>query len=373
MKYITFLGKPSNGYQKVKYLFSGENDGVSSNFIQIPILKKHTDINQIFIITTKEAKEENSLLLENEILKQNASLKDNIQFIELKLDKNKDLYTHIVEMFHELEKYVQEDDYIIDFTFGYRILPINLFFNLKYFEFINNVRINHIYYGKVEKENCTIYDLMADYQSSKLYDLIVQFENNLLISIEDFYVYEDKMLEELIHTFKDFNDAIDLCDFEKTLQSINDIVCMENKFSSNYFIKEFYKCVDSVFCKIKAASDSFHKNLEIIRLMNEKSLYQIAATFTDELLRMEIAEIHNANNTYQNTQEIIRSYLEECSSWDGVLRNDVKHLIYSYYRDFSIFRNQINHGIGNREKKPKELIHKGIELIEHLHKIKECL
>lgn len=76
MQYFSFIGTGGpNGYDEINYFFDNDpSNQIKSQFIQEAIIKKHADIEHIFIFATETAREKYGNFLQERLSPYNKSL-----------------------------------------------------------------------------------------------------------------------------------------------------------------------------------------------------------------------------------------------------------------------------------------------------------
>lgn len=220
MQYFTFIGKAH--YVEADYFFDGEQDPVcKSSFIQEAIINRFDeDVNEIVVFGTKES----NAMYQSILLEKLNGFK--LQFVEIDVDAG---FDSIVD---KLMANISDDRIIMDITNCFRTIPMKLLFAIKYIEMTKRVSIDHLFYGRLisnkndENSTVVIVDFIHDYQQQQIGNLLSQFDNTLMIDaskVQDIVAMEDDNLTRFLNSLNKFNQMIEYCQFDKSLQAIREI------------------------------------------------------------------------------------------------------------------------------------------------------
>lgn len=367
MKYFTFIGTGSfnqtsnqEGYEVISYHFNDDEMLVKSKFIQEAIVERFKkQLEAVYVFATDDAYAKHGEELKNHL--------KGVKVSFINIDKNINFEEFSTAL---LSNIYANDQIIIDVTHSFRYLPMKLLFALDYIENAKDVKIKHLYYGRMEGDNGYIEDIAKDYQMRKISDLLSQFNRTLIINAEDIKPYlsdDDETISDLMSALADFNEVTELCRFDDCFNTIDRILkaCkIINSNPGNYqMIIPFVKKIRVIFKTISGDNEVYNK-INFIKILFEHKRYQVAITFTDQLLREELIRYvfypTSVNcDTYKLSQAIMsRTKLKYGSSknndYASLLNNREKELkklksnaeVYSVKinRFYSDLRNHINHG-----------------------------
>lgn len=395
MKYFTFIGTGTinlslnsimkkGGYESVSYRFADNGMVVKSKFIQEAIVERFKgELDKVYVFATSEA-----------YSKHGEELKKHLNGVELTfidIDKNIGF-----EEFSSLllSKININDDIIIDITHSFRHIPMKLLFALDYIETAKDTNILHLYYGRLDGKCGLIEDIVKDYHMRKISDLLSQFDRTLIINTEDIKKYvndDDKTISDLMLALADFNKVTELCRFDDCFTTIDRILktCkLINSNPENYqMIVPFVKKIRVIFQSISNNNEVYNK-IAFIKILLEHSRYQVAITFTDQLLREELIRYtfypakfdcdvyilsqtilaksglkYGKNNDCAKTFEKYPNRLESLTNISKSRGKTTNH----FYNDL---RNRINHGdkINKSEKEIKDICNDVLKLIQSLER-----
>ncbi len=365
MKYFTFIGtgnpnttNNNGGYDETSYCFVDGDTVVKTSFVQKAIVEKFKDeISEIYIFATEQAKEKNGDAIVN-CLQGN-----NIKFIDI--DKNISFEEFSAQL---LSRINTNDEIIIDITHSFRHIPMKLLFALDYIEKAKDVNILHLYYGRLDGTNGLIEDIAKDYRMRKIADLLSQFDRTLIIKAEDVKRYindDDEIISDLMMALADFNKVTELCRFDDCFTTIDRILktCRYiNSNPTNYqMIVPFVKKIRVIFQSISANNEIYNK-IAFIKILLEHSRYQVAITFTDQLLREELirytfypakfdCDVYVLSQTilaksglkYGNNNNCAKTFEKYPNKLDSLtqISKNYRKMTNHFYNDL---RNRINHG-----------------------------
>lgn len=289
MQYFSFIGTGGpNGYDEINYYFDNDPslNQIKSQFIQEAIIKKHADIEHIFIFATETAREKYG----NFLLERLSPYNKPLDFIAISENDTFEVYvSKLLKLMKESEKV------IIDITHSFRSIPTKLLFALRYIELTKNVQIQHLYYGRKVGDTGEIVDLIQDYALQKISELLSQFDRTLMINsadVDNLFAEKDERIERFISSLANFNKMIEQCEFDRTTTVIRQII-----ESCNGIIKrpESYSLIMPVVTSIKnkfAIYNNCYNNvsrkIELVKVIMAHNRKQVAITFIDQLFREEL-------------------------------------------------------------------------------------
>lgn len=287
MKYFTFIGTGNpnlaNCYDEVSYSFNDDGTLVKSRFVQKAIVEKHKDkIDEVFVFVTKE-----SFKLNGDALKE--CLKDvKLTFIEIDKDISFEEFSSKL-----LTKIYANDKIIIDVTHSFRHIPMKLLFALDYIEKAKNVKIIHLYYGRLNGKQAFIEDIAKDYRMRKMSDLLSQFDRTLIINAEDIKDYvsgDDEKISNFLTALAHLNEVIELCRFDECFLAIKEVLNLCKYINENeeeyQLILPFVKRIRTIF---QMSNDNkVYNEIAFIKVLLDHNRFQVAITFIDQLLREEL-------------------------------------------------------------------------------------
>lgn len=288
MQYFSFIGTGGpNGYDEINYFFDDNpSSQIKSQFIQEAIIKKHADIEHIFIFATETAREKYGNFLLERLNPYNKPL-DFIATSEN--DTFKDYVSKLLKTMKESEKI------IIDITHSFRSIPMKLLFALRYIELTKNVQIKHLYYGRKVGDTGEIVDLIQDYALQKISELLSQFDRTLMISstdVDNLFAQKDARIESFISALANFNKMIEQCEFDRTTTVIREIIKSCKKIISQ---PESYSLIQPVVTSIKNkfaiynnCNNNVSRKIELVKVIMAHNRKQVAITFIDQLFREEL-------------------------------------------------------------------------------------
>lgn len=283
MLYFTFLGTGS--YKVADYFFEDKELSIQSQFVQEPIMERFKDnIDKVFVFCTEESKNCHGKELEEKIM----NYKKEVQFIEMNYNVS------VEELIGIMTRYIN-DDYIMDVTHCFRNIPMTVLLIINYLEFTSGYKLKHLYYGNFNDNNRIgkIIDLISQYQQSVLINELQLFNKSLKVSSESIEIYGNQPeITKLIKSFNNFNHMIEYCEFDKSLDCVREIYDNGQsiiKKSQQYFlIVPYLQKINQTMKRINQPIRKFRKKIELIHVLLEYDLIQIAITFTDQLIRQEL-------------------------------------------------------------------------------------
>lgn len=288
MQYFSFIGTGGpNGYDEINYFFDDNpSSQIKSQFIQEAIIKKHADIEHIFIFATETAREKYGNFLLERLNPYNKPL-DFIATSEN--DTFKDYVSKLLKTMKESEKI------IIDITHSFRSIPMKLLFALRYIELTKNVQIKHLYYGRKVGDTGEIVDLIQDYALQKISELLSQFDRTLMINstdVDNLFAQKDASIESFISALADFNKMIEQCEFDRTTTVIHQIIesCTEiiNQRESYSLIRPVVTSIKNKFAIYNNCNNNVSRKIELVKVIMAHNRKQVAITFIDQLFREEL-------------------------------------------------------------------------------------
>lgn len=288
MQYFSFIGTGGpNGYDEINYFFDDNpSSQIKSQFIQEAIIKKHADIEHIFIFATETAREKYGNFLLERLNLYNKPL----DFIAIsENDTFKDYVLKLLKTMKESEKI------IIDITHSFRSIPMKLLFALRYIELTKNVQIKHLYYGRKVGDTGEIVDLIQDYALQKISELLSQFDRTLMISstdVDNLFAQKDARIESFISALANFNKMIEQCEFDRTTTVIHQIMesCSEiiRQPESYSLIRPVVTSIKNKFAIYNNCNNNVSRKIELVKVIMAHNRKQVAITFIDQLFREEL-------------------------------------------------------------------------------------
>lgn len=390
MDYFTFLGTGGiNGYSEINYAYNG-ND-FTTQFVQLSILKFYAnDIDRMVVFCT-----DISFNKYAEQLKKAVASADNcvaVEFVKISADISS------VDFISEILGLTRSDEIIIDVTHIFRDIPMKMLFMIKYIEQSKNIRISHLFYGKItpNEHKGILLDLIDDYHTQELSQALYLFDKTLYLSpdVLESYAVKDQRVEELLETMSQLNKYLETCNYESTLRSCHKILkkcqTIAKKPDDYYVLVPFIERIIQKFSPIENGSN-FMTGIILIRILLENGKLQTAITFADNLFRVSLIDKsvdnpqrvfrskNSGNDIYYYSQELMygaRGY--ECMNGDGRTNNKVTGIILNqklsvYLKQnskigtfYSNIRNKVNHA-GKVDKAEAEEATLGLlEVIEKM-------
>lgn len=316
MQYFSFVGMgPKNGYEKLIYLFEKNEELIyESCFVQEPIYQKHADqIDEILLFFTPQSKE-----------RYYQDLK--LVFKKVKLtpiDISEDIsFENFVRI---LADYVRSNESIIvDVTHSFRQIPMRMLFALKYIEFLKNAKVEHLYYGKVVRDqnnnfcNGIICDSVQDYAYQSITECLSQFNNTLIIRSKDWdrLLEQDEKISRFLKAMTDFNEMVELCEFDSSITAIRNIVessrSIEKESEKYVLILPLTSSIRRKFDPVYNAVQTKEKRKQMILILLEHQRYQNAVTFTDQFLREEcVSAVLSSSKAFQKKDYCRKKHIKE--------------------------------------------------------------
>jgi crispr-associated protein, family len=288
MQYFSFIGTGGpNGYDEINYFFDNDpSSQIKSQFIQEAIIKKHADIEHIFIFATEIAREKYGNFLLERLNPYNKPL----DFIAISENDTFEVYvSKLLKTMKESEKV------IIDITHSFRSIPMKLLFALRYIELTKNVQIKHLYYGRKVGDTGEIVDLIQDYALQKISELLSQFDRTLMINstdVDNLFAQKDERIERFISSLANFNKMIEQCEFDRTLTVIRRIIesCngIINRPESYSLIQPVVASIKNKFAIYNNCNNNVSRKIELVKVIMAHNRKQVAITFIDQLFREEL-------------------------------------------------------------------------------------
>lgn len=384
MKYlITFLGMGKEKGTQIGYQTT-DNKNTISGFVQAEIIhreyvsaQKHFD--KIIVICTSKTKETNAenlkLALSNDIECCEKIIPDSVEFIVMQ--DNYDIEEVIKDVF---DKNIQDNSEItVDITHAYRMMPMKIMFFIDYILKRKQLSLKHLYYGRLEEENenSELLDIKYAINQRYLVSILKQFERRLMINIKDISELVDNEYVNYIRTLQQFNDCLEICDFENILDKIKNILSIPNnlKNSEQPITKVLNKIVQEFRC-VNSAGSILEQYIKLIELIINKGRLQVAITLTDYLLKAQLIRVIDNQNQleydYGKSKELFDMYFKDINNTNRQYDYCFKELITNYKEDINYFitkiRNKTSHGstISDKKEEIVTYIKKVIELIKEM-------
>ncbi|WP_305153043.1 TM1812 family CRISPR-associated protein [uncultured Dubosiella sp.] len=394
MQYSSFVGvgAQKGGYQNLIYTFDGDDETLEEGrFVQVPIYHKHADrIDESLLFFMPESKEryyQDFMDEFHDVKVTPVDIQENISF--------EDFVTL-------LAKYMRPDgEVIVDVTHSFRQIPIRMLFALKYVEFLKNIKVEHIYYGKVKNKNQLgiICDSVQDYVYQSVTECLSQFNNTLIIRSKDWegILENDPKVVRFLDALTDFNEMVELCEFDSSIHAIDQILeaskSLEEEAEKYTLILPLTSSIRRKFEPVYHAQSPREKRKQVILILLAHQRYQNAVTFTDQFLREECVKAVERNGIsrdssylYNFSQCILErnaptpkmlKYVERLKTNPnyprvrGILQQDQGTI----NKFFNEIRNSMNHGTtiqgGKRkykalEKQIRAVVRRLLEIIDQL-------
>lgn len=334
MQYITFLGVgPKDGYREVIYRFrDNDNFDIISNFVQEAIIRRYKNqFDDIKVIATKKA----ILKYKEEFLQ----MVDNIgeipaEFIEIKENGS-------FEYFLDILNRIVREDFIVDVTHSFRDIPMTVMFSMNYIETSHKCQLLHLYYGKqtADEEYYEIVDFVEDYRDSMLGTRLALFNSSLKIDIKDVLnkYSGDEIIKSFLMSLERFNRMLEYCEFDKSIKAIRNITEIASSIINKgryVLLIPFVNEIKRKFEGIMKQSNDFDMKRELIQLLLDHNLMQIAITFTDQFIREEIIHLTVSPNNTNYKVEVLKqndSISYKLKNDPGLIYKCSQYLTYDAY------------------------------------------
>lgn len=332
MQYFTFLGTGGkNGYREACTYFENEPEEIEiARYLQEVIYKKHADeISEVLVFITPEVKEKTFPELR--------ALLPDVKITEIMLPANVDT-EDFVKLLQEHLK--QDGEALFDVTHSFRHLPMKFLFALRYAEQMKNTKIRHIYYGMMKyyesaQEECCITDVLNDYETQKISSLLSQFDQSLTAQVADWkgFVTTDQKVELFLQRLADFNEMLELCEFDACLniaQRITETARSLTKDPDKYFmLLPLTQKISEKLRGVLSHPKTKDQKSALIRVLLDHHRFQNAVTFTDEFFREELIRTALGNISPKSSMAEVASLLH-LPDW---LRKDFGYTCSQYIRD----------------------------------------
>lgn len=294
MQYITFLGTGGKaGYRTTVNCFEEDEKNLSNlvetKYVQLPIYQKHQQqISEILVFLTEEARRKS--------YPEFAALFRDVPITEIPIPDDISSEEFIDKLLANIK---ENGRAIFDVTHSFRYLPMKFLFALRYVEQMRNTSIEHVYYGLMknqftDNEYCVITDFLADYETQKISELLSQFNRSLTASAADWgrFVTKDANVERFLIALANFNDTLELSDFEASIPVARKITeCARSllKKPEKYtLLLPLAKKIEDKLQPVSGAIGSRKQKAALIELLLNHDRLQNAVTFTDQFLREEL-------------------------------------------------------------------------------------
>lgn len=398
MQYISFigLGAKNKGYEVTNYHYEGST--YKTEFIQEAIIRHHiNEIDNVTFFVTDESKEkffDYYCCLEESLSQEyNKEIKFNYLTIDFSVS--------FASFLERLLEVINDEELLIDITHSYRSIPMKLVFTLNYIEAIKKTKILKLLYGRYSDEGSEIIDILDDYKLQELSYMLKQFDNSLIF--ETNIIPENDDLKNLFTYMKKFNEVIQLCNFDGSVDTCINIVktCKKVNEKEEYLV--IHPILSKIIKKLEFATNENYsykkKRIELIKLLIKHKLYQVAITFIDQLYRLEIIRfvVYNSDTDYQFTVDDLKRKLKRFDGniiyyFSQAIKNKIDNvsfqqnekytkLLDSTYGDkissllqknlkikefYNDIRNRMNHGEMIKVKNLDEILLETLKVIERI-------
>lgn len=271
----------------MKTFFRDEEAETVTPFVQEVVYKRHApQINEVCIFLTPEAKKKTYPVFQEQFPDWKVRLID--------ISNN----CSFEEFMPLLIENIREEEIVVDVTHCFRSIPIRLLLALTYAEQMKNVDISHIYYGQMLYENgekqVVIEDIIEDYNVQKVSVYLSEFNDTLTISSQNWeqVAERDKTIRNFLSALAEFNQMIELSEFDRSMNSVQNIVRLAREVERNpdkYVL--LIPLVKKILSKLDRCTEGTirQKKAQLIRMLLAHRKYQVAVTFTDQFFREELA------------------------------------------------------------------------------------
>lgn len=390
MDYFTFLGTGNNGYKEICYEYDG--DLLNTKFVQQIILRSFKDkIDRIVVFCTDKSFSVNGEALNNTLRNEKPDI--NIEY--LKIEEN----ISSTDFIDKLIEQIKSDEIIIDVTHIYRHIPMKMMFMIKYIEKSKDIRISHLFYGKLNGEEGELIDCIDDYHTQELTEALLLFDKTLYLSPETIenFADKDKRIEGLLKTMGSLNAHLETCSYDDAVSACKKILehCNVIKKNAKQYavLLPFTEVIRNKFDSINV-SNKYLSGVNLIRILLKNHKLQTAITFADNLFRTSLIEKSTVNPNsiligpnsgrllFDYSQELIYGkYGYHCSKGDdsrskklpGIYLNQTlvqylfdNQVITDFYR---VIRNNVNHGGKAVLSDSEETTEKLLQIIETMEQL----
>lgn len=324
MKYISFLGVTRYSVKKYK-----EKDKVlEEKFFQKIILNRHkNELDELIIITTEKGLEKFE-----EMCSDVKPYYPNLSIKKIELSDDSDYEGLISSILENDEVNLDGEEVIIDVTHCYRSMPAKMLLALDYLEKNVNVKINHLYYGKEEKDNGIVIDFIKFYHESKIAESLRQFKETLKISNIDTINSENKKLNDLLCEMQSLNDYLELADYDNTKNCMIKIKDLSGKLMNDDGMKSLKYYLESIFTTFSAINkedDDTETLKKIVRLLTKHSYFQLACTFVYKKYETWISNyLKVKDNGHNEFNRMLGDVSFDYQRWHG----KIKYNTYEYVK-----------------------------------------
>ena len=274
MKYMTFLGK--NNYYKTEYCWD-DHTSIETDFVQICVLKYHSEIDKMFVFTTKETLNNNYQKLLDRMKEFDIHVD-----VETVLLESLESYEEILDKMNQLD--LENQSIIMDVTNCFRDQPLKIMYSIEYIEDVFGISLEHIYYGKYSFESQTseMMELIDFYNESKISESLRQFEQTLKLRKVETIHEKDEHVLKMLKFMENLNFYLEVADFDMCLDCIYNIVDEAVYLSKQdrwLFIHPYINSILRKFKDIKRNQKEIDNMIILINILIQHHYVQVAITF----------------------------------------------------------------------------------------------